>query len=59
VELKVFNVLGVEVASLVNEMQMAGNYTAKLDASKLSSGVYFYQLKSGDQMLTRKMMLMK
>ncbi|MDZ7334379.1 MAG: T9SS type A sorting domain-containing protein [candidate division KSB1 bacterium] len=59
VELKVYNVLGSEVATLVNEMKNAGTYTIQFDASNLTSGVYFYQLKSGDKTITRKMMLMK
>ena len=59
VELKVYNVLGAEVANLVNKTQIAGNYNVSFDASKLSSGVYFYRLKAGDQTLTKKMMLMK
>ncbi len=59
VELKVYNVLGSEVATLANEMKNAGSYTIQFDASNLSSGVYFYQLKAGDQKITKKMMLMK
>ena len=59
VELKVYNVLGAEVATLVNETKNAGSYKVSFDATNLSSGVYFYQLKSGDQTITRKMMVMK
>ena len=59
VELKVYNVLGSEIATLVNETKNAGSYKVSFDATNLSSGVYFYQLKSGDQTITRKMMLMK
>lgn len=59
VELKVYNVLGSEVATLVNETKNAGSYKISFDATNLSSGVYFYQLKAGDQTITRKMMLMK
>ena len=59
VELKVFNVLGAEVATLVNGQKIAGKYDVKFNASKLSSGVYFYQLTSADQTITRKMMLLK
>ena len=59
VELKVFNVLGAEVATLVNGQKIAGKYDVKFDAAKLSSGVYFYQLTSADQTITRKMMLLK
>jgi len=57
--LKVYNVLGAEVATLVNETKNAGSYKVSFDATNLSSGVYFYQLKSGDQTITRKMMVMK
>ncbi len=59
VELKVFNVLGVEEATLVNGPHNAGSYSVLFDASRLASGVYFYQLKAGEQIITRKMLLMK
>jgi len=59
VELKVFNILGAEVRTLVNENKNAGKYDVSLDATDLSSGVYFYRLRAGDQTITRKMMLMK
>ncbi len=47
VELKVFDILGREVAELVNEEKPAGNYTLNFNASKLSSGIYFYRIKAG------------
>jgi hypothetical protein len=59
VQLKVYNVLGVEVASIVNEQQNAGNYTIGFDAAKLSSGVYFYSLSVNNFTQTRKMILEK
>jgi hypothetical protein len=59
VQLKVYNVLGVEVASLVNEQQNAGNYTIGFDAARLSSGVYFYSLSVNNFTQTRKMILEK
>jgi hypothetical protein len=59
VNLKIFNVLGEEVATLVNKSQTAGNYEVEFNASKLSSGVYFYQLKTDNYVETKKMMLMK
>jgi hypothetical protein len=59
VRLTVYNLLGKEVASVVNEMKSAGSYTAQFDASDLSSGVYFYKLQSGNTMLVKKMMLLK
>ncbi len=48
VNLKVYDVLGNEVATLVNEEKPAGNYEVKFDASKLSSGIYYYQLRASD-----------
>jgi hypothetical protein len=57
--LKVYDVLGNEVATLVNEFRNAGSYEVDFDASKLSSGVYFYKLQAGDFVQTKKMILMK
>ena len=48
VTLKVFDVLGREISTLVNEMRPAGVYTIRWDASSLPSGVYFYRLRAGD-----------
>ncbi len=59
VELIVYNVLGRKVANLINEKKEAGNYAVNFDASSLSSGLYFYQLKTGDFVLTRKMVIIK
>jgi hypothetical protein len=59
VELKIFDLLGGEVATLVNEEKSPGNYEVFFDASKLSSGVYLYTIKSGSFVQTRKMLLMK
>jgi len=59
VKLKVYNVLGVEVATLINEQKFAGNYTVDFDASRLSSGVYFYSLSVNNFTQTRKMILEK
>ena len=59
VTLKVFDVLGKEVANLVNEYKNAGNYEVNFDASKLSSGTYFYQLKAGQFTETKKLVLLK
>ncbi len=59
VTLTVFNMLGKEVANLVNEVKAAGNYTVNFDAGNLPSGVYFYKLNNGSQVLTQKMMLIK
>jgi hypothetical protein len=57
--LKVYDVLGNEVATLVNEYRPAGKYEVEFDASSLTSGVYFYQLKSGGLVQTKKMVLLK
>jgi hypothetical protein len=59
VQLKVYNVLGVEVADLVNEYESAGNYSADFNALNLSSGVYFYSLTVNNFTQTRKMILEK
>ena len=59
VTLKVYDVLGREVATLVNEQKPAGSYEAPFDASKLSSGIYFYRLKAGSFVETKKMILIK
>lgn len=59
VSLKVFDVLGNEVATLVNEEKPAGNYEIKLDASLLTSGVYFYSLRAGAFTATKKLILLK
>lgn len=59
VKLKVFDVLGKEVASLVNEHQTAGKYSFEFDASNLSSGVYFYRLESNGFSAMKKLILLK
>lgn len=59
VTLKVYNVIGQEVATLVNQVQNASAYETSFDASKLSSGIYFYTLRAGNFVETKKMMLMK
>jgi hypothetical protein len=59
VSLKVYNLLGQEVATVVNSVQNAGTHEVNFDASQLSSGVYFYTLKAGDFVSTKKMMLLK
>ncbi len=59
VGLKVFDILGNEVATLVNEFKSAGSYEIIFNASKLSSGVYFYKLTAGSFIETKKMILLK
>lgn len=59
VSLKVYDILGNEVANLVNENQSTGNYEVNFNASGLTSGIYFYQLNSGGFTQVNKMMLIK
>jgi hypothetical protein len=67
VTLKIYDLLGREVATLVNEEKPAGSYEVEFDASNLSSGVYFYQLHADDPssssgqrfVQTKKMLLLK
>lgn len=59
VTLKIFDLLGHEVAMIVNEYKTAGTYEVEFNAVESPSGVYFYQLKSGDFIQTRKMLLLK
>ncbi|MCE1189410.1 MAG: T9SS type A sorting domain-containing protein [Ignavibacteria bacterium] len=57
--LKIFDVLGKEVVTLLNEYQNAGTYEVPFNAKNLSSGVYYYQIKSGSFTSVKKMVLMK
>jgi hypothetical protein len=59
VELDIYNTLGEVVSTLVKDHKSAGSYTVSFDASSLPSGMYFYRIKSGDYVETRKMMLIK
>lgn len=59
VNIKIYNLLGSEVAEIVNEFLMPGTYNYQFDASALSSGVYFYKITSGDFVQTKKMILQK
>jgi hypothetical protein len=59
VSLKVFNILGEEVATLVSERLSTGSYSYEWDASNLASGIYLYRLQAGDYVETRKMVLMR
>ncbi|MDH3269324.1 MAG: YCF48-related protein, partial [Ignavibacteria bacterium] len=59
VTLKVFDLLGREVATLINEEKPAGEYKIQFNAANLPSGFYFYQLKAGEYVETRKMVLLK
>ncbi len=59
VKLKIYNVLGREITTLVNKKMNAGRYSVKFNAANLSSGVYFYRITAGNFVDTRKMILLK
>jgi hypothetical protein len=59
VTLKIYDILGNEITTIVNGYKSAGEHTVSFDASKLASGIYFYQLKSNGFVSTKKMMLLK
>lgn len=59
VELRVYSILGQEVATLINERMSGGSHTVAFDASRLSSGMYIYRLQAGNHVQTRKMVLIK
>ncbi len=59
VTLKVYNVLGEEVTTLVNENKKAGSYTVRFNASNLPSGVYIYKLTAGNYSASKKLLLLK
>jgi photosystem II stability/assembly factor-like uncharacterized protein len=59
VSVKIYDILGNEVATLVNESKEAGRYSINFNASKYSSGVYFYSIKAGNFTETKKMTLIK
>jgi hypothetical protein len=57
--MKVFDVLGREIRTLVNDVLPAGNHEVMFDAGGIASGVYFYRLESGNRVLTRKLLLVR
>ena len=59
VTLKVYNIIGQEISTLVSEYQSAGTYKVEFDASELNSGIYFYKLNAGNITLMRKMVVIK
>ncbi|MDQ3019998.1 MAG: T9SS type A sorting domain-containing protein [Bacteroidota bacterium] len=59
VTLKVYDVIGKEVITLVNEKKSAGKYSVEFDGSNLSSGIYFYKIESGKFVHTKRMILLK
>jgi hypothetical protein len=59
VTIKVYDMLGKEIATLVNQEKSAGNYTVQFNGSNLSSGIYFYRMRSGNFVETKKLLLLK
>ncbi|MCH7974318.1 MAG: T9SS type A sorting domain-containing protein [Bacteroidetes bacterium] len=59
VTIKVFNTLGKEITTLINENIIVGNYEIEFIITTLPSGIYFYQLQAGNFVETKKMVLMK
>ena len=59
VSLKIYNILGQQVKTLVSENKAPGNYSVRFNANELSSGVYFYTLKAGNYYQVKKMLLLK
>jgi len=57
--MKVYDLLGTEVATLVNEIKEAGSYSVTFNATNLPSGIYFYTLTSGNYSSTKKLLLLK
>lgn len=59
VTIKVFDVLGKEIVTLINEYKHEGKYEIEFNAVSLTSGIYYYRLQSGDFVQTKKMILLK
>lgn len=59
VEIKVYDILGKEIKTLLNEYKQSGTYEVEFDASNLPSGVYFYRMISGSYLETKKMLLLR
>jgi len=59
ITLKIYDILGTEVATLINQNMISGSYSAEWNASNLPSGIYFYQLKSATNVESNRMMLTK
>ncbi len=59
VTLKIYNILGEEVKTLIDEFKEIGNHSVQFNASQLSSGIYFYRLKAGSFIETKKMILLR
>jgi hypothetical protein len=59
VSLKVYDILGREVATLVNQKQKPGNYEVEFNSADLSSGIYLYKIEAGNYKNVKKMILIK
>lgn len=59
VTIKVYDILGREVVTLVNQEKPAGSYEVQFEGTGLTSGIYFYQLKAGENSVTKKMILLR
>jgi hypothetical protein len=59
VSLKVYDILGREVATLVDQVRTAGSYSVTFNASTLASGIYFYRMTAGNFIQTKRMLLLK
>ena len=57
--IKVYDVLGNEISTLVNEQKSVGNYEVEFDGTGLPSGIYFYRIQAGKYIETKKMVLLK
>jgi len=57
--MKIYDIAGKELATLVSDPYLAGTYQIDFNASKLSSGIYFYRIIAGDFSMTKKMILIK
>jgi len=59
ITINVYNVLGQELATLVNEEKPVGNYKVEFNANKLATGIYYYRIQAGSFVETKKMVLLK
>ena len=59
IEIVVYNIKGQKIMTLVDEYKLAGSYSLKWDATEISSGIYFYQLKAGEYSVVKKCIILK
>jgi len=59
VQLRIYDILGKEITTLINEEKIAGSYQVTFDGGRLASGTYFYKLSAGSYTAIKKMVLMK